>query len=75
MVRVQETGDKWKTVHCPRCAQSYALLESSDTSHDILEEDLAFLLKALGSSHPFHPPWLLVRDPRGVLRAHLVRPS
>lgn len=54
-------------VTCPKCGESYALVEGTDADDDTLQEDVAFLLKAISTVHPGHPSRVFVRDPKGVL--------
>jgi len=54
-------------VTCPKCGESYALVEGTDADDDTLQEDVAFLLKTISTVHPCHPAHVFVRDPDGVL--------
>ncbi len=52
---------------CKKCGEAYVLIEGSDATEEMVQGDVAFLAKILSSSHPCHPPRLLIRDPDGAL--------
>src|SRR5688572_18599426 len=66
MTRQHSDGATSKEVSCPKCGEQYLLVEGSDASENMLQEDMEFLAKALSSGHPSHPERLLIRDPKGL---------
>ena len=61
-------------VLCPKCRESYTLVQGAGLTHEVSEDDIDFLTKALSSGHPHHSMYLIVRDLDAYLFQHLCEP-
>ena len=71
MARDYAGGARSQHVVCPRCGEPYILLEGTDATDELVQDDMQFLAKALSTGHPAHPARMVIRDPDGVLNRHL----
>ncbi len=67
----EDDGARSEHARCPKCGESYALVEGIDVTEEIWRDDLEFLAKALSTGHPSHPAAMIIRDPNGVLNRYL----
>ena len=59
-----------RSVLCPKCDEPYILVEGSDATDELIQDDMEFLAKALSTIHPAHPAGMVIRDPDGLLCRH-----